>query len=606
MEFPVYTPWENLDAKVIQKAIDSGSNYRTYCDEKTWDISFEIEFLQKEEITIAVLVEHGRRKGGVSVQKTNERTEISPYTKEEQAEMLKAYNEKLDRYESWNALFTGPTTGLFGNNVYESYMDYMYSWEHWSDRIFLSDYYEGQLYSVQSDTHVTVKSDQEGYDRIYELVQMKVKDHVLEGIYWNSFPRLIFSRGDDSDAPYKDVYNRLEILTGAEYLIVPALIEIKEKYEITAVLKRLDCPQMRFRGMTMEETVKQAAFENIFGEFLQGSRFFGQNTNKKCLIAEEQKEIFASEFLGYQKYPELLMNAVKKEDFHCMAFKVLGILNSPYMQTYDKIGMLRSCMAISNSAKESREWKNAYQNLIWVMINKLEMENSQGNNLEAISELQKFVEYQQGDFEKEQQGNSREETAEIFLMNELIRMLACISIVTVKKMQGQECTGLSEKSWFLAENIEYMWNAEVLNQQIREDLQKTFIRICIGCGSMYLQNVQEEQVNPEQIIESSEKVLLLLNNYRDLILQEEMPVYQILVYQMLQIANMRLNRNENALYYASKGVELCDMFNADNDAQLNGMIRDSKRMFQEYIDQNVQKVPEKAKKKGFFSRLFSR
>ena len=606
MEFPVYTPWENLNAKVIQKAIDSGINYRTYCDEKTWDVSFEIEFLQKEEITIAVLIEHGRRKGGVSIQKTNERTEISPYTKEEQAEMLKAYNEKLDRYESWNALFTGPTTGLFGNNVYESYMDYMYSWEHWSDRIFLSDYYEGQLYSVQSDTHVTVKSDQEGYDRIYELAQMKIKDHVLEGIYWNSFPRLIFARGDDSDAPYKDVYNRLEILTGAEYLIVPALIEIKEKYEITAVSERLDCPQMRFRGMTMEETVKQAVFENIFGEFLQGSRFYGQNTNKKCLIAEEKKEIFASEFLEFQKYPELLMKAVKKEDFHCMAFKVLGILNSPYMQTYDKIGMLRSCMAISNSAEESREWKNAYQNLIWVMINKLEMEDSQGNNIEVVSELQKFVEYQQGDLEKEQQGNSREETAEILLMNELIRMLACISIVTVKKMQGQECTGLSEKSWFLAENIEYMWNAEVLNQQVRENLQKTFIRICIGCGSMYLQNVQEEQVNPEQIIESSEKVLLLLNNYRDLILQEEMPVYQIPVYQMLQIANMRLNRNENALYYASKGIELCDMFSSDNDAQLNGMIRDSKRMFQEYIDQNVQKVPEKPKKKGFFSRLFSR
>lgn len=606
MEFPVYTPWENLDAKVIQKAIDSGSNYRTYCDEKTWDVSFEIEFLQKEEITIAVLVEHGRRKGGFSVQKTNERTEISPYTEEEQAEMLKAYNEKLDRYENWNALFTGPTTGLFGNNIYESYMDYMYSWEHWSDRIFLSDYYEGQLYSVQSDTHVTVKSDQEGYDRIYELAQMKIKDHVLEGIYWNSFPRLIFARGDGSDAPYKDVYNRLEILTGAEYLIVPALIEIKEKYEITAVSERLDCPQMHFRGMTIEETVKQAVFENIFGEFLQGSRFFGQNTNKKCLIAEEQKEIFASEFLEFQKYPELLMKAVKKEDFHCMAFKVLGILNSPYMQTYDKIDMLRRCMAISNSAEESREWKNAYQNLIWVMINKLEMEDSQGNDLEVVSGLQKFVEYQQGDLEKEQQGNSREETAEILLMNELIRMLACISIVTVKKMQGQECTGLSGKSWFLAENIEYMWNAEVLNQQVRENLQKTFIRICIGCGSMYLQNVQEEQVNPEQIIESSEKVLLLLNNYRDLILQEEMPVYQIPVYQMLQIANMRLNRNENALYYARKGVEMCDMFNAGNNAQLNGMIRDSKRMFQEYTDQNVQKVPEKSKKKGFFSRLFSK
>lgn len=553
MEFPIYTPWENLDAQTIQKVINSGINYRTYCDEKPWDVSFEIDFLPKEELIIVVLIEHGRRKGGVSVQKTSERTEISPYSKEEQAEMLKAYNEKIDRYETWNALFTGPTTGLFGNNVYESYMDYMYSWEHWSDRIFLSDYYEEQLYSVQSDTYVTVKSTQEGYDCIYELAQVKVKEHILEGICWKSFPKLIFSRGDKSDAPYKDVYNRLEILTGAEYLIVPALIEIKEKYEITAVSEKLDCPQMRFRGMTMEETVKQAVFENIFGEFLQGSRFCRENTNKKCLIAEEQKEIFASEFLESQKYPELLMNAVKKADFHCMAFKVLGILNSPYMQTYDKIEMLRSCMAISNSAEKSRE-----------------------------------------------------ETAEIFLMNELIRMLACISIVTVKKIQGQECAELAEKSWFMAESIEYMWNAEILNQQVRENVQKTFIRICVGCGSMYLQNVQEENVNPEQIIETAEKVLLLLNNHRDLILQEEMPVYQIPIYQMLQVANIRLNHDENALYYARKGVELCDGINADNNAQLNGMIRDSKRMFQEYINQNAQKVPEKAKKKGFFSRLFSR
>lgn len=553
MEFPIYTPWENLDAQTIQKVINSGINYRTYCDEKPWDVSFEIDFLPKEELIIVVLIEHGRRKGGVSVQKTSERTEISPYSKEEQAEMLKAYNEKIDRYETWNALFTGPTTGLFGNNVYESYMDYMYSWEHWSDRIFLSDYYEEQLYSVQSDTYVTVKSTQEGYDCIYELAQVKVKEHILEGICWKSFPKLIFSRGDKSDAPYKDVYNRLEILTGAEYLIVPALIEIKEKYEITAVSEKLDCPQMRFRGMTMEETVKQAVFENIFGEFLQGSRFCRENTNKKCLIAEEQKEIFASEFLESQKYPELLMNAVKKADFHCMAFKVLGILNSPYMQTYDKIEMLRSCMAISNSAEKSRE-----------------------------------------------------ETAEIFLMNELIRMLACISIVTVKKIQGQECAELAEKSWFMAESIEYMWNAEILNQQVRENVQKTFIRICVGCGSMYLQNVQEENVNPEQIIETAEKVLLLLNNHRDLILQEEMPVYQIPIYQMLQMANIRLNHDENALYYARKGVELCDGINADNNAQLNGMIRDSKRMFQEYINQNAQKVPEKAKKKGFFSRLFSR
>ena len=65
MEFPIYTPWENLDAQTIQKVINSGINYRTYCDEKPWDVSFEIDFLPKEELIIVVLIEHGRRKGGV-------------------------------------------------------------------------------------------------------------------------------------------------------------------------------------------------------------------------------------------------------------------------------------------------------------------------------------------------------------------------------------------------------------------------------------------------------------------------------------------------------------------------------------------------------------
>ena len=49
MDFPVSIPWETLDPEILQKAINSGSNYRTYCDEKSWDISFEIEFLEKEE-----------------------------------------------------------------------------------------------------------------------------------------------------------------------------------------------------------------------------------------------------------------------------------------------------------------------------------------------------------------------------------------------------------------------------------------------------------------------------------------------------------------------------------------------------------------------------
>ena len=189
------------------------------------DVTLAIcEFLEKEEIIFLLLVEHGRRKGGTSVQKTNERTEISKYTKEEQAKMVNAFNQKLDTYEAWNSLFVGPTTSMFGNHVYESYMDYMYSWDHLGDRIFLSNYYERQLYSVQSDPHVTVKSNQEGYDSIYELAQAKVTDHTLEGICWNFFPKLLFSKGDLAGAPYHDVYHRLEILTDTEYLLVPALL----------------------------------------------------------------------------------------------------------------------------------------------------------------------------------------------------------------------------------------------------------------------------------------------------------------------------------------------------------------------------------------------
>lgn len=45
-----------LIPKYYKKAINSGSNYRTYCDEKSWDISFEIEFLEKEEIIFLLLV----------------------------------------------------------------------------------------------------------------------------------------------------------------------------------------------------------------------------------------------------------------------------------------------------------------------------------------------------------------------------------------------------------------------------------------------------------------------------------------------------------------------------------------------------------------------
>ena len=36
MDFPVSIPWETLDPEILQKAINSGSNYRTYCDENSW------------------------------------------------------------------------------------------------------------------------------------------------------------------------------------------------------------------------------------------------------------------------------------------------------------------------------------------------------------------------------------------------------------------------------------------------------------------------------------------------------------------------------------------------------------------------------------------
>ena len=168
-----------------------------------------------------------------------------------------------------------------------------------------------------------------------------------------------------------------------------------------------------------------------------------------------------------------------------------------------------------------------------------------------------------------------------------------------RKIQGHKCTELAEKSWRLAESIEYIWNAEILNPQIRETVSKAFIRICIGCGSMYLQNVQEEHINPEQIQEAAEEISLLLYHYSDLLLPEEMPVYQIPIYQTLQIANMRLERKENALYYAQKGVVLCDLFSAGQNAQLNGLIQDSKNMFQQYINQNVPAASRPAKGRGF-------
>ena len=65
---------------------------------------------------------------------------------------------------------------------------------------------------------------------------------------------------------------------------------------------------------------------------------------------------------------------------------------------------------------------------------------------------------------------------------------------------------------------------------------------------------------------------------------------------------MRLERKENALYYAQKGVVLCDLFSAGQNAQLNGLIQDSKNMFQQYTNQNVPAASRPAK--GGLSQLF--
>lgn len=172
-----------------------------------------------------------------------------------------------------------------------------------------------------------------------------------------------------------------------------------------------------------------------------------------------------------------------------------------------------------------------------------------------------------------------------------------------RKIQGHKCTELAEKSWRLAESIEYIWNAEILNPQIRETVSKAFIRICIGCGSMYLQNVQEEHINPEQIQEAAEEISLLLYHYSDLLLPEEMPVYQIPIYQTLQIANMRLERKENALYYAQKGVVLCDLFSAGQNAQLNGLIQDSKTCFSNISIKMYLLHPARQKRRAFLPAL---
>ena len=80
------------------------------------------------------------------------------------------------------------------------------------------------------------------------------------GILAVVFCSLTFLFSGDGNSIYAD-----EILTDTEYLLVPALLSLKEKYEITAVAGNLDCPQMHSHAMTLKAAVQQAIFKNIFG-----------------------------------------------------------------------------------------------------------------------------------------------------------------------------------------------------------------------------------------------------------------------------------------------------------------------------------------------------
>ena len=202
------------------------------------------------------------------------------------------FNQKLDTYEAWNSLFIGPTTSMFGNHVpMNPIWTICIPGITWATE-FSVNYYERQLYSVQSDTHVTVKSNQEGYDSIYELAQAKVTDHTLEGICWNFFPKLLFSKRDRAGAPYHDVYHRLDILTDTEYLLVPALLSLKEKCEITAVAGNLDCPQMHSHTMTLKAAVQQAIFKNIFENLFPKMILLLKAQRKCCFLLKNRQRNF--------------------------------------------------------------------------------------------------------------------------------------------------------------------------------------------------------------------------------------------------------------------------------------------------------------------------
>lgn len=179
------------------------------------------------------------------------------------------------------------------------------------------------------------------------------------------------------------------------------------------------------------------------------------------LSAQKQAEEFSVASMNARKYPELLMQAAAKENFHCTAFQILQFSNNPYLSAFDKTDLFRRCMAISNQSEEPGIWKETYQNLLRVMICKITLEESQFSDPESIKELQDFTEHQQEKLEQEMQLKiPKEKTAEILLMNELKCMLACISVVTAEKIQGHKCTELAEKSWRLAESIEYIYGMQ--------------------------------------------------------------------------------------------------------------------------------------------------
>ena len=93
--------------------------------------------------------------------------------------------------------------------------------------------------------------------------------------------------------------------------------------------------------------------------------------------AQKQAEEFSVASMNARKYPELLMQAAAKENFHCTAFQILQFSNNPYLSAFDKTDLFRRCMAISNQSEEPGIWKETYQNLLRVMICKITLEESE-------------------------------------------------------------------------------------------------------------------------------------------------------------------------------------------------------------------------------------